>query len=94
MHEIFKQVNPKENKIWQNLGVKKWGVPLKQGQKIQTFQPLMQNTWNFRQSKYYKKIKFDKIWGYQSGGFPLQTGPPKFWTFKPLKLDKSNFRSG
>ena len=31
----------------------------------------------FRVGKYNKKIKFDKIWGYQNGGSP-KTGPPKF----------------
>ena len=47
----------------------------------------------FRLGKYYKKIKLDKIWGIKTGGYP-QTRLPKFWTFQPLKLDKSNFQSG
>ena len=51
----------------------------------------------------YSKFKRLKISGRTSTrlklgvpgwGVPPQTGPPKFWTFKPLKVDESNFWNG
>ena len=44
--------------------------------KIQTFYPLKLHE-IFKVSKYKRKIKIDKIWGYQNGGCP-QTGSKKF----------------
>ena len=39
-------------------------------QKFKLFNPLSWTHETFKVSK-YKKIKFDKIWGHQNGGLPL-----------------------
>ena len=38
--------------------------------KFKLFNHLCQTHEIFRIGKYYKKIKFDKAWGYQNGGSP------------------------
>ena len=70
------------------------GVPQTGPKKFKLFNHLCKTHENLRIGKYYKKIKFDKVWEYQNEGFPLLRGPPKFWFFKAIKLDKSNFWNG
>ena len=44
--------------------------------KLQLFRHLCQTHEIFRIDKYYKKIKLDKVWGYQNGG-SLSNGAAK-----------------
>ena len=38
----------------------------------------MLGTWKFSVGKYEEKIKFDKIWGYQTWGFPWNVALKNF----------------
>ena len=54
------------------------GSPQTRPKKIKLFNHLCQTHEIFRVDKYYKKIKFYKIWEYQSGGSPLKRGRQNF----------------
>ena len=47
--------------------------------KFKLFNLLIETNGFFKVSKYKRKIQFDQIWGYQSGGFSLN-GAAKFQT--------------
>ena len=52
------------------------GSPSNGAEKL--FNRLCQTHEIFGIGKYYKKIKFDKVWGYQNGGFPFKRGFQNF----------------
>ena len=54
------------------------GPPQTGQKKFKLFNHLCQTHEIFRIGKYYKKIKFDKIWWHQNGGFPLKWGRQNF----------------
>ena len=71
------------------------GSPFQTGlKKFKLFNHLYQTHEIFGEGKYCERIKFDKIWEYQNKEFPFKRGRQNFYTFKSLKLDKSNYRSG
>ena len=59
------------------------GSPQTELKKFKLFNNLCQTHEIFRVDKYYKKIKFDKIWGYQSGGLLLKRGRQNFELLNP-----------
>ena len=64
----------------------------KEAAKIETVWLLMLGIWNFQCSQIQKKIIWQKLGVTKMGGFP-ETGPPNFWTFKPLEVDESKFQN-
>ena len=48
------------------------GTPQTGPKKFKLFNRLCQTHEIFRIGKYYKKIKFDEVWGYQKDGFSLK----------------------
>ena len=58
--------------------------------KIQTFLPLMLDTWNFQGRQIWKKVKTGQNLGVSKWGSP-SNGPPKSSTFKSSKLDHRLF---
>ena len=61
---------------------------------LSTFKPLNALYSKFERLKISRRTNARLKLGGARLGDPPQTGSPKFWTFKPLELDKSNFRMG
>ena len=62
--------------------------------RLSTFKPLYVLYLKFERLKISGRTSTRLKLGVPGWGNPPRTGPPKFWTFKPLKLDESNFQNG
>ena len=59
--------------------------------KLSTFKPLNALYLKFERLEISRRTRAGMKSGVPGWGDPPRTGPPKLWTFKPLKLDTSKF---
>ena len=62
--------------------------------RLSTFEPLNTLYLKLEQLKISRWTSARMKLGVPGWGDPPQTGPPNFWTFKPLELDQWNFWNG